>query len=213
MEIALKLTEEQIMYIIKEKRNYECNSKEVAERSIEYIIHELKHRIDKTLPKWTTGDSHLSRDKDRYTFIPASFTSVVDSFLLVRSHARASGKHIKTFLDIGCGIGNIMLIPYSLGFISHGIEYDKHILEYALFPVIKKSIKRVSGIYKMDALDFNRYNEYDIIYYYCPMCNRVMEENLEKKIQSEMKVGAYLIILGGVTTPQFTEIGRNVWVK
>lgn len=212
--VLLELTEEQVMQVTGEVRSCQRDSRQIAFRSIDRIIYELKHRIDATLP---SGLKHASsRDGDRFTFIPAPFDMVAEEFLVLLAYARATDGEPNSFLDVGCGIGNIMLIPWSLGIATHGIEYDANILQHCLFPILKGRTRYATGIFHMDALKFRKYSQYDVIYYYCPMCNRKMEDQLESKIQKEMHPGAYLFVpMGGAPRhdKDFSKITRHTWRK
>ncbi len=211
-KILLELTEEQIGQITGESQRYERDANEIAIRSIEYIVQHIRHKIDDTLPKSTHEES---RDGERYTFIPANFRAVADDFLAVYKHAQANKKELHYFLDVGCGIGNIMLIPYTTGIIAHGIEYDENVLKYALLPIHKNnSAYQQHGIYHMDAANFKHYDRYDIVYYYCPMCNRELEGALEERNQKEMKPGAYLIGYGRQNRgAKFARIAPYCYIK
>jgi len=45
---------------------------------------------------------------------------------------------------------------------------------------------------KLD-FDYDKYDKYDVIYYYCPIQDIELQRKLELKIEKEMKVGAYLM--------------------
>ncbi len=94
-----------------------------------------------------------------------------------------------TFLDVGCGPGTKMDIAEQLfGLCSYGIEIDKEMAEIA---ARKYPLRAVQG----DALEYEGYAGYDIIWLYRPFRDIDKERELESRIISAMKPGA--ILAGG----------------
>ena len=143
-----------------------------------------------------------------YPFIPSSEMTTCRLFVLLGDKLRQTynehgndPKHWcygkdrwnRKFLDAGCGIGNIMLLARRLALAStcDGIEYDKKTIEAAnRFPGMF-----VGGmkIHHDDILTFNKYNEYDIIYYYCPFSNGLLESFFEERLEDQVDVGTVII--------------------
>ena len=90
-------------------------------------------------------------------------------------------------LDVGCGIGNVLLIAEQFGFDVYGIEKD----EYS-FPIAAKLIGE-DRIAQADIWAYEGYNEYDVIYYYRPFSGREQQLRFEKLIEDSMKTGGILI--------------------
>lgn len=91
------------------------------------------------------------------------------------------------FLDVGCGIGNVLLIAEQFGFEVYGIEKD----EYS-FPIAAKLIGE-DRVAQADIWAYAGYNEYEVIYYYRPFSGRAQQLRFEKLIEDSMKTGALLI--------------------
>ena len=97
------------------------------------------------------------------------------------------------FLDAGAGIGNIMAIANKtlLAKYCSGIEFNKQ-----TFVVGQKFLGHSSKKCKLlfnDVMTYKSYNKFDIIYYYCPLKNYMLEFYFEEKVEDEMDVGSILI--------------------
>jgi len=97
------------------------------------------------------------------------------------------------FLDVGCGMGNVMIIANALGFKTYGIEFDHKIVQLVKKlhnPQIKK------GIIKDDITTYTNYSKYDIIYYYVPIKNGDIMQDCAKRIADQAKDNAIIIPCG-----------------
>jgi hypothetical protein len=145
--------------------------------------------------------------RDRYDFIPYNISSIVTIFgYLNRGNIETiNGNKVNLkrrpnikFLDVGCGIGNIMLLAMTklenIICNFHGIEYDRFYADICR-TLTGADIDPYSlvKVFNRDALDFEHYGDYDIIYFYCPFINPKLQHKLEKKIESQMKVGCIYI--------------------
>jgi len=90
-------------------------------------------------------------------------------------------------LDVGCGIGNVLLIAEQFGFEVYGIEKD----EYP-FRVAAKLIGE-ERITQADIWAYEGYGEYEVVYYYRPFSGREQQLRFEKLIENTMKTGGILI--------------------
>ena len=92
-----------------------------------------------------------------------------------------------TFLDIGCGIGNVLLFAEQVGFDVYGIEKDP-------YPFYVASRMLGSGrISQDDILDYDRYGEFDVVYYFCPLTDGTLQRNFELQVENSIRPGAILI--------------------
>lgn len=90
-----------------------------------------------------------------------------------------------SFLDIGCGIGNVLLIAEQFDFEIFGLEKDDYPREIA------SSLLDTEQIYSTDIRQFNEYDKFDVLYYFCPLTDGQRE--FEKLIENSMKKGSILI--------------------
>jgi len=99
----------------------------------------------------------------------------------------AAPEHPTRFLDVGCGIGNVLLFAEQFGFETYGIEKD----EYP-FQIAAKLIGE-DRIAQADIWSYDGYGEYEVIYYYRPFSGREQQLRFERLIEDTMKAGGILI--------------------
>lgn len=127
--------------------------------------------------------------KGHYPFIPYSNASkVLDILITVKNYiANKSGKCL-SFIDCGCGIGNIVLLAETLPGFNRvtGIEYDA-----ATYKIADGLLE--GGIIKGDITEFENYSAYDVLYYYTPISDPGKQQLFAEKLMNDMKVGAVVI--------------------
>ena len=143
-----------------------------------------------------------------YPYIPVSRAEFVEHV------ARAStlfytinGRSVKKFLDVGCGIGLTLYLFNRLrqyvGSIIHadaltvGIERDPNYCKAAnkFLSVSEPPLWTRHKIIKIDALKFDRYSDYDLVYFYQPINDTVKQDKLEQLIIDQTKPGSIIIPL------------------
>lgn len=92
-----------------------------------------------------------------------------------------------TFLDIGCGIGNILLFAEQFNFDVYGLEKDT----YPAF--IASQLLAADKIFVEDIWSYKNYGQYDVIYYFRPFAAREPQKKFEKMIEDQLKPSAILI--------------------
>lgn len=108
--------------------------------------------------------------------------------VIAREEYYNGGIENKKFLDVGSGVGVICGIAKLHGMHSEGIEINPIYVELSknLFPSVK--------IHQMNIENFQNFSDYDVIFYYLPYNNEELMNALRARIESQMKVGAYIII-------------------
>lgn len=94
----------------------------------------------------------------------------------------------KTFIDLGCGTGNVLNYAYNIGYDVIGIEWNINLINKN-HNVIQSDLTKVEPSF---------WEDIDVIYTYKPL-KKGMDEFINKIIKY-MKVGAYLI------TPEYNFI-------
>jgi hypothetical protein len=91
------------------------------------------------------------------------------------------------FLDCGAGLGFIGMLARGLGFEPAGIELSPRYVEIArrLFPWAQ--------VREGDVLTFPNYARQDVIFYYGPFKDDLLQERFELKVEAEAKSGAIII--------------------
>lgn len=152
-----------------------------------------------------------SKDHEAHTeyfkFIPMSpidiimaITDVISLFnenLMKRGYCPCNPYSEVKFLDVGCGLGNVVFLASSK-FDAYGIEFSEEYVQAARKMLASTFSHRNmdNHIIHCDALDYNDYNQYDVIYWYRPIRDAKLMTNLATRVAKQMKVGAYLIPIG-----------------
>jgi len=91
------------------------------------------------------------------------------------------------FLDVGCGIGNVLLIAEQFGFDVYGIEKDEYPFRVAMRLIGEERIAQT------DIWTYDEYGKYEVIYYYRPFSGREQQLCFERLIEDTMQTGGILI--------------------
>lgn len=131
--------------------------------------------------------------------------------LLIEAIAEAPGD---TFLEVGCGIGTRMLLAQELfGLKCYGIEREH---EY---------IKQAWGLgltaEPVDALGWQSYRDFGIVFFNRPFQDTVKQAQLERQVWEDMAPGAVVIAMNLLAPPPSAwiivtddwEARRGVWMK
>ena len=124
-----------------------------------------------------------------YPFVAMDTRQVFEQIRIVHDHLDVDNSLDKTwsFLDVGCGIGNIMLIAEQYSFDAYGFEKD----EYP-FQLATKLIDQ-DHVWQADIWSFEDYGKFDVIYYFRPLPDAGPQTKFEKMIEDKLKVGGILI--------------------
>jgi tRNA G46 methylase TrmB len=126
---------------------------------------------------------HNSRDY--YQYIP----------LLTRSFLNGvcpSLHNAKSFLDVGCGMGDKLRLIAKIAPDLHigGIEFHKPYADAA------QKVAPTAAIIHMDALQYDGYRSWDVIYAYVPISNYELMQKLTDRILRKMRRGSTFILFG-----------------
>lgn len=123
-----------------------------------------------------------------YPFVAMDTRQAYEQILLARSFLQKKhpGSEFR-FIDIGCGIGNIMLLAEMAGFSIFGIEKDTPSFETA------RSLVGAEYVSQEDIWNFNKLGDYDLIYYFRPFCEKITQLRFERHIEDQIKPGSVLI--------------------
>lgn len=132
--------------------------------------------------------------EEQYGFRPFPSGRFVD--LLIEASKFAQFDKNRSFLEIGCGPGFKLSLAKFFHDVVHGIEIVPEYVDFA---------HKMLGhdVQLQDAMEFDRYGEYDLLYYYRPFADNEMQSDFEHKICEAMKQGAYL-------APMHTQIDMDV---
>ena len=148
--------------------------------------------INRYIGYFTTDSQRQSQNDpgSEYPFVPMDTRQVYDQLKFVHDFLFETALFVGrplSFLDIGCGIGNVLLVAELMEFVVSGLEKD----EYP-FAVAAKLIG-LERVVKQDIWDYDLYDSFDIIYYFRPFHEGNLECRFERFIEDQMKSGAVLI--------------------
>jgi SAM-dependent methyltransferase len=151
-----------------------------------------------------------------YPFVPMDTRQVFRQIQLARQHLISTTEEPKncTFLDIGCGIGNVLLVAEQMDFDVFGFEKDPYPCAIA-----QKMFGR-ERVIQEDIWDFSGYDRFDIIYYFRPFHDGATQRKFEHYIEDQLKPGGILIANRKMSTkiesdPRFRKLHPDlpVWLK
>ena len=167
-----------------------------------------------------TRDSQRQSQNDpesEYSFVPMDTRQVYNQLQFVHGFltgSRQGASEPLSFLDIGCGIGNVLLIAELMEFKVKGLEKD----EYP-FTIAAKLIGH-EQVVQQDIWEYDLYHTFDVIYYFRPFHEGNLQRRFERFIEDQLKSGGVLIanrkMDGSIDTdPRFCRLHPNlpVWRK
>ncbi len=126
---------------------------------------------------------------NEYPFVAMDTRQAYEQIRLARQFLLETGAPPRPprFIDIGCGIGNIMLLAELMDFKVFGIEKDTGSLEIA------RSLLGRAAVSEEDIWNFTQLDEFDVVYYFRPFCEKTHQLAFEQRIEDKLKPGAILI--------------------
>jgi len=109
------------------------------------------------------------------------------------------------FLDVGCGVGEKVFLAKMFGFDAYGLDIRQPYVEKSkqLLNNLSHSREFDNKIFKADAITFDKYADFDIIYFYHPANNIELQKQIEATILKNAKIGAI------VATPSMNHYFKN----
>jgi 2-polyprenyl-3-methyl-5-hydroxy-6-metoxy-1,4-benzoquinol methylase len=92
-----------------------------------------------------------------------------------------------SFIDVGCGIGNVMLMAELMDFSVYGIEKDEYPYKIA------EKLMGKECVAQDDIWEFDRFGDFDVIYYFRPFAEKMVQIAFEHMIEEKLKTGGILI--------------------
>jgi 2-polyprenyl-3-methyl-5-hydroxy-6-metoxy-1,4-benzoquinol methylase len=124
-----------------------------------------------------------------YPFIAMDTRQVFEQMAIVQKHIEMNKnpRKICSFLDVGCGIGNIMLIAEQYSFDAYGFEKDEYPFQLAT------KLIDTEHVWQKDIWEFEDYNKFDVIYYFRPLPDAEPQTKFELHVENKIKEGGILI--------------------
>ncbi|MDT8857440.1 class I SAM-dependent methyltransferase [Paracoccaceae bacterium Fryx2] len=151
-------------------------------------VHRSLHRLLNPLTQ-----NAEARDYGCYPDIPLNTSVFLEHAHAARRVAMAQGRAGPLrFLDVGCGIGITLLLAAQVFDRPDGLEYDPGYAD-AASQILRVTNAARCRIILDDALTFQSYAAYDVIYFYQPMDDAALLERLERRIIAQARPGTILI--------------------
>lgn len=124
-----------------------------------------------------------------YPFVAMDTRQAYEQIRIATKYLKAKQRDSQSlsFLDIGCGIGNILLLAELMECTVCGIEKDE--ASYS----IAKNLVGEESVTREDIWQFERWADFDIVYYFRPFSEKNKQLKFEKLVEDKMQVGAILI--------------------
>lgn len=122
-----------------------------------------------------------------YPFVAMDSRQVFRQLTLARRHLNMATLPPPTLLDVGCGIGNVMLLAEQLGFDVYGIEKDPHPYGIACRLFDRQRVRDA------DIWSYENYQSFQVIYYFRPFADRELQLRFERMIEERLQPGGILI--------------------
>lgn len=110
------------------------------------------------------------------------------------------------FLDVGCGGGIKVLLAAEFFCRADGLEYDAGYVATAR-QVLDRAGRLPSRVIHGDALTFDGYGDYDVLYFYQPMKTPEGLQALESRIATQARPGTILIAPYGMFADRAKSLG------
>lgn len=126
---------------------------------------------------------------NEYPFVPMDTRQAYAQISLARDLLRREKKMRPgvSFIDVGCGIGNILLMAEVMDFTVFGIEKDEYPYKIA------RKLMGEESVAQDDIWAFKRFNDFDVIYYFRPFSEKMQQVAFEHMIEEQLKPGGILI--------------------
>ena len=130
----------------------------------------------------------------KHNDIPLPFTHFAQLMQLARRTCLAVGRKAPlSFIDVGCGVGLKVLQAAEVFEISQGLEYDatRVVVADHLIHHMRRSLDKV---FQADALDYEGYGDFDVIYTYKPFSSMDLLIQMEQRMIEQAKPGTVFVM-------------------
>jgi 2-polyprenyl-3-methyl-5-hydroxy-6-metoxy-1,4-benzoquinol methylase len=142
------------------------------------------------LRDWLSGGIRRQEGRqESWAFVGARIAKVLAQLHTAKS---ATGAASPTFLECGSGVGIVASLAKSLGFTVTALEIVPKYIELSrrFFPSVT--------VEEADLRTFDRFGEYDVVYYYAPFGDLPVQRDFERRIEAGLRPGAIVVCNGKV---------------
>jgi SAM-dependent methyltransferase len=139
------------------------------------------------------GQSEEAKDLGCFSDIPLSSAAfIAHAHAALRVAMAQKRPEPLRFVDVGCGGGMKVLLAAEMFEQAEGYDFDPNYVAAAKKAVVQMNLQRCR-IFEANALSFEEYENYDVIYFYQPMSDSNGLEVLEERIARQARPGTILI--------------------
>jgi SAM-dependent methyltransferase len=132
------------------------------------------------------------RHRDRHGYVPYPPKDfLVKMCAASRLHQAIRGKRASRFLDVGCGVGTKVFLAAHLFTHAVGLEIDPRLLRIAR--TLDETSLRNSSFIRGDALAYDDYARYDVLFLYRPFRDDDRQAALERRIAEQTRAGTIIV--------------------
>lgn len=157
------------------------------------------------------GVATLDGRPESWGFVGARMADVLAQLRVAR---RATPARSPRFLECGSGFGFVAALARELGFTVTGVGVEASYVETSrrLFPSVR--------VEEADLLAFDRFGQFDVVYYYGPFSDHEVQARFERRIEADLRPGGIILASRKVTRDGIeagtfevlAEIGLNSFV-
>ena len=156
-------------------------------QGFEDVLYRMHDHISPPRPD---PENYLGKHND----IPLPFGHFARLMQLARRTSLALGRSAPlSFIDVGCGVGLKVLQAAQVFEIAQGLEYDASRVPVA-DAMIRHQRRDQDKVFQADALEFDGYGNYDVIYAYKPLSLYDLIVQMEARIVSQARPGTVLVM-------------------
>ena len=162
------------------------------------VLAEVLDCVQDSLRNWVVGGIAPLKDRpESWGFTGARAANALGQLRLARQATTAKSPRL---LECGSGFGFIGALARELGFTVAGIEIEPSYIEMSrrLFPSVP--------VEEADLLTFERYGEFDVVYYYGPFAEAEVQARFERRVEDALRPGG-IILASRKVSLDFRELG------
>jgi SAM-dependent methyltransferase len=152
---------------------------------------------------WGNDDPHYANVWGWKPYPIGAFGAMLDKAVSLKGREGLLPNKI-SYLEIGCGIGTKLVLAYKVFGIGdvNGFDIDEPMVTAAAELITEDSLEGDISLWVDDAREYERYGDFDIVWF--NRCLRDQDEahELETKVFSAMKTGSILLLGNSLTIPQ-----------
>ena len=149
------------------------------------IVTEVLDRFQASLRDRVAGGIGRLQDRpESWSFVGSPVGEVLELLRVARSATPAMSPR---FLECGSGFGVVAALAQGFGFKVTGIEVVPEYIE------LSRQFFQSVRVEQADLLTFDRYGEFDVVYYFAPFADEAVQADFEHRIERSLRPGGIIL--------------------